>query len=300
MNIDIRGLEAFLWIAELGSFGRAATHLNISQTAVSHRVRKLEDDLGLPLFTRTTRQVTLTKAGAELLPVSRALLANFEKELTLIRARHTDNAGELVFACVPTLAVHLLPLVFSAFTKRRPLARVRVLDKTVPEIGDMVAAGTAEFGVTLLGADRWNLAAEPLVKDEFLCICPSRHPLAKKDVIGWDDLAQAPLVRFTMPTANRIAMDETLEGRTERLHWIYEVQHTATALMLVQSGLALAAVPSLAARNLPSGLKAIRLARPRITRTVAIVRRRGETPSELAAIFQQALKAHAASLPQTS
>jgi DNA-binding transcriptional LysR family regulator len=296
MKIDIRGLEAFLWIAELGTFRRAATHLNISQTAVSHRVSKFEEGLGLQLFTRTTRQVVLTKAGAEMLPVGRTLLADFDRQLQLIKARHVEHAEELPFACVPTLAVHLLPPVFAEFTRRRPKARVQVFDKTANEIGDMVAAGLAEFGVTLLGADRWNLAAHPLVKDEFLCVCPASHPLAKKPLINWRDLENKPLVRFTMPTVNRIVMDKALEKHSERLRWVYEVQHTMTALMLVQGGLALAAVPRLAAQNLPAGLKAVKLAGPKITRTIGIVRRRGEATSDLAGVFQNALKMHAATL----
>ena len=149
MKIDIRGLEAFIWIAELGTFRRAATHLNISQTAVSHRVSKFEESLGLQLFTRTTRQVILTKAGTEMLPVGRALFAGFDRQVQLIKARHVENAEELLLACVPTVAVHLLPSVFAEFKQRRPLARVQVFDKTATEIGDMVAAGIAEFGVTL-------------------------------------------------------------------------------------------------------------------------------------------------------
>lgn len=78
----MRGLEAFLWVAELGTFGRAAAHLNISQTAVSHRLKKLEESLGLQLFSRSTRQVTLTPAGADLLPTGRALISDFELSLS--------------------------------------------------------------------------------------------------------------------------------------------------------------------------------------------------------------------------
>jgi DNA-binding transcriptional LysR family regulator len=296
MKIDIRGLEAFIWIAELGTFRRAATHLNISQTAVSHRVSKFEESLGLQLFTRTTRQVILTKAGTEMLPVGRALFADFDRQVQLIKARHVEHAEELLLACVPTVAVHLLPSVFAEFKQRRPLARVQVFDKTAKEIGDMVAAGVAEFGVTLLGADRWNLAAYPLMKDEFLCVCPADHPLAAKATIRWRDLEKTPLVRFTMPNVNRILMDKALEKQSDRLHWVYEVQHTMTALMLVQGGLALAAVPRLAAQNLPAGLKAVKLSGPKITRTIGIVRRRGEATSDLAGVFQAALKTHAATL----
>src|SRR4051812_32017322 len=143
MKIDIRGLEAFIWIAELGSFRRAATHLNISQTAVSHRVSKFEEGLGLQLFTRTTRQVVLTRAGTEMLPVGHALFADFERQVQLIKARHVKNPKELLLACVPPVAAHLFPAVFAEFKQRRPLARVQVFDKTATEIGDMVAAGLA-------------------------------------------------------------------------------------------------------------------------------------------------------------
>lgn len=99
-----------------------------------------------------------------------------------------------------------------------------------------------------------------------------------------------------MPNVNRIVMDKALEKQSDKLHWVYEVQHTMTALMLVQGGLALAAVPRLAAQNLPVGLKAVKLSGPKITRTIGIVRRRGEATSDLAGVFQAALKAHSATL----
>lgn len=296
MKIDIRGIEAFLWIAELGSFRRAATHLNISQTAVSHRVSKFEESLGLSLFTRTTRNVVLTKAGADLLPVGRTLIADFEKQLQLIKARHADNTDELALACVPTVAVHLLPTVFAEFTKRRPKARVHLFDRTATEVGDMVASGLAEFGVTLLGADRWNLAVFPLLKEEFVCVCPETHRLARKEAASWRDLEDLPLVRFTPPMVNRIVMDEALEKLSGRLQWVYEVQHVMAALMLVKSGLALAAIPRLAAQDLPAGLKALRLSDPSITRTIGIVQRSGAATSELGGVFQSILKTHVAKL----
>lgn len=296
MQIDVRGLEAFLWIAELGSFRSAARHLNISQTAVSHRVSKFEESLGLRLFTRTTRQVSLTQAGREMLPLGRSLISDFQRQVQLIKSRHCESVDELSLACVPTAAAHLLPAVFSEFARRRPKARVQVFDKAVPEIGEMVADGRAEFGVTLLGVDRWNHVTTPLMREEFLCVCPVNHPLAKRRVVRWSDLEEVPLIRFTMPTVNRIVMDKALEKRCGNFRWIYEVQHAMTALMLVQSGLALAAVPKLAAHDLPLGLTAVKLAGPRISRTIGIVRRRGVATSDLAGVFQSILKAHASKL----
>jgi len=296
MKIDMRGLEAFLWIAEFGSFRLAATHLNISQTAVSHRVSKFEQTLGVRLFTRTTRHVALTKVGTEMLPVGRALVADFEKQIRVIKARHVRNANELALACVPTVAIQLLPTVLAEFTRRRPKARVQVFDKTAMEIGDMVAAGLAEFGVTLLGVGRWNHVTYPLIEEEFLLACPATHPLAAKKTVRWKDLQETPLVRFTTPTVNRLVMDKALAKQSNKLNWVYEVQHAMTALMIVQGGLALAAIPRLAAQNLPAGLTAVKLSGPKITRVIGIVRRRGEPTSELAGVFQNVLKAHAENL----
>jgi DNA-binding transcriptional LysR family regulator len=74
-----RWREAFLSIAERGSFQRAAAHLNLSQTAISHRMRKLEEELGLKLFARTMREVTLTRAGIDFLPKAQGALAELEQ-----------------------------------------------------------------------------------------------------------------------------------------------------------------------------------------------------------------------------
>ena len=70
-RIDYIGIEAFVAIAQLGNFVRASAHLNLSQAALSHRIRKLEDDIGTRLLLRTTREVSLTEAGQEFLPIAR-------------------------------------------------------------------------------------------------------------------------------------------------------------------------------------------------------------------------------------
>ena len=92
---------------------------------------------------------------------------------------------------------------------------MQVFDKTAKEIGDMVAAGIAEFGVTLLGADRWNLAAYPLMKDEFLCVCPADHPLAARPTVRWRDLEISRCAVHIAENVNRIVMDKGLEKQSE-------------------------------------------------------------------------------------
>lgn len=292
MKFDVLGIEAFVSVAEQGSFSRAASHLNVSQTAISHRLRKLEQSLDLQLFNRTTRQVTLTEAGADLFPKARALMGDFEQQLSLVRTRHRDKTEELAFACMPTIAVHILAPVFKEFRRREPDAHVRLFDKSATEIGETVSSGRAEFGIAILAANRWNLTAEPLFSDDYVCICPKNHAFVGRSSVSWADLVDIPLVRSTPSIANRIILDAALGARAERYRWDFEVQHTMTALMLVQAGLALALVPRLSSRQLPKGLAVVDLRGPRITRTVGLLRRRNEQPSRLARQFQDALRQH--------
>jgi DNA-binding transcriptional LysR family regulator len=292
MKIDFLGLEAFISIADLGSFRRAAAHLNLSQTAVSHRVRKLEDSLGVQLFTRTSRQVALTQAGTDLLPRSRELLGEVEGHLDMIRERNRDREDRMAFACLPTIAFRVLPPVLAAFQKRHPRATVRVFDISASEIGEIVASGAAEFGITILAANRWDLATEALLTEAYLLVCPRGHVLTRKASVSWDELGDHPLIRVSQQTANRVIVDEALGTRGERLHWTYEVQHTMTAFMMVREGIGLAITPKIAVDALPQAdLVALPLVKPKVTRTIGILSRSNAPASALAIDFHRLLRA---------
>jgi DNA-binding transcriptional LysR family regulator len=126
--------------------------------------------------------VTLTEAGAELLPKARVLVRDFEQQVSLVCRRHRDMTEELSFACMPTIAVHILAPVFEEFKRRRPDARVRLFDKSATEIGETVSSGLAEFGIAILASNRWNLTSEPLFADDYVCH-PANCPRAWRSSI---------------------------------------------------------------------------------------------------------------------
>src|SRR3954464_12804382 len=109
MRIDFLGLHAFVAIAERGSFQLAAAHLNLSQTALSHRIRKLEEDLGVKLLSRTTREVSLTRAGLELLPKVKNTIETLSVTLEELRHQGRDQQEKLSIGCLPTIASGRLP-----------------------------------------------------------------------------------------------------------------------------------------------------------------------------------------------
>lgn len=283
MRIDFPGLEAFVAIAERGSFNRAAAHLNLSQTALSHRMKKLEDDLGVRLLMRTTRQVTLTPVGLELLPKAQAAISGLTTSIDAIRRQSRARQRQIAIACLPTIAVAHLPGVLAAFGRRFKDVGVQVFDNSASEIADHVQSGRAEFGLTIVSSNRWDLDITPLMKEPFVLVCPKGHRLAGYEAVQWSDLESEPLVRISPQTGNRIILDDALGTRRDTLQWRYEVQHLATAISIVRAGIALAVVPRLALDVTDTvGLVTVALRNPAVTRTLGIVARHGVPPSRAA------------------
>jgi DNA-binding transcriptional LysR family regulator len=276
MRIDFLGLEAFVSIAERGSFQRAATHLNLSQTAISHRMRKLEEELGVKLFARTTREVTLTRAGIEFLPKAQKAIAELEQSFDDLKQQGAKRRERLDIACLPVFAVNYLPPILRKFRKAQPQVQVRIFETPSAEIAELVQSGEAEFGFSVVKTGRWDLDVETLFASPFSLACPARHLLAKKRSIAWSELRHLPLIRVGAKTAIRPLIDDTTRAAHMTLNWPYEVEQVETAVNLVETGLGYAIVPSIDVALHPGrGLVAVPLRGPRVTCTYGLVTRRG-------------------------
>jgi DNA-binding transcriptional LysR family regulator len=277
MRIDFLGLEAFLNIAELGSFQQAASRLNLSQTALSHRMKKLEEDLGLRLLTRTTRQISLTPAGLDFLPKARQVFDELSRSIDALREEGRRHQEHISIGCLPTIAVSYLPIVLRELADRFPKVSVKVFDNSASEIAEAVRAGTAAFGVTLMSTTAWDIETKPLFKESFVLLCPAGHRLAGAAAVNWSDLEGLPLVRMSLRSGIRNLIDTALGSRREALQWRYEVLHIATAIGMVTSGLALGVLPRRAVdlRGLSPDLVAVVLRNPTVTRSLGIIQKRG-------------------------
>jgi DNA-binding transcriptional LysR family regulator len=283
MRIDFLGLHAFVAIAERGSFQNAAAHLNLSQTALSHRIRKLEEDLGVKLLSRTTREVSLTQAGLNLLPKVKDTIESLAISLGELRHEGRSRQETLSIGCLPTIASGRLPRALQRFQERHPNVAVRIYDNSASEISDLVQSGTVEFGITLVASHRWDFNIEMLIKDPFTLVCPEEHPLASQPSVSWSDLSGEPLIRVSQQTGNRMIIDDALGSRREGLNWRFEVQHLQTAIALAAAGVALTVVPRMALDAVDErGLKLVPLRNPSITRQIGIVSRRGSPLSPMA------------------
>jgi DNA-binding transcriptional LysR family regulator len=282
MQIDFLGIQAFLAVAECGSFGLAAARLHLSQTAISHRMRKLEESLGVQLIVRTSRGITLTEAGDALLPRARSSVQELAASFDAVR-RHGQSVSQWVaFGCLPTVAAGILEPLLQATRQAHPALQVRLFDSSPVEIAELVQARAAAFGVTLLRPMPDSLVVRTVAREPFVLVCPQGHPLAACKAVGWDALVAQPLIRISLASGNSMTIDDALGDLRERVQWRYEVQRTSVALQMVRAGLGLTVVPLLSV-NAADGVAVVPIEAPEVTRMLAIVTRAGEElrPQEL-------------------
>ena len=281
-RIDYIGLEAFIAIAQLGNFARAADHLNLSQTALSHRIRKLETEIGMRLLLRTTREVSLTEAGQDLLPVARRSFESLSTAYDAVQLKGKEQRLKLAFACLPTVAHFYLPPLLDAFAKAHPKIEVRMQDQPAGRITELVMAGEVEFGVTLTAVQPWDLEFSPIRREPYNLLVGPNHKLAKRKSITRNDLIGERFVRINTQSTNRQMVDDFLGPVADQIDWKFEVQNATMAMALVLQGAAVTVLPSLTAQMAEGNLVGLPFSDVEMYRTLGINTRRGAPLSEAA------------------
>lgn len=299
MKIDILGVQAFVAIADCGGFQKAADALNVTQTAITQRLRNLEDFLGVSLVERTTRSVGLTAIGEDFLPRARRLLQELSAALSEIRETGKAMRGDVSVACVPTAGIQYLPAILQEYSARHPENRIKILDHSSSGVAQAVLRREAEFGINIATSTHPELISTPLLNDQFVLICRDDHPLADRVSLKWKQLEPYPLIFAGQVNGNRPLLDSLLsEDKRETKHRNlalqvhYEVQRSSTAVGLVAAGIAAAVVPSLAIQaGAYPRLRIIPLSDPVVSRTLALVARKRARLSPAAQVLYDLIKA---------
>jgi DNA-binding transcriptional LysR family regulator len=298
MKIDTLGVEAFIAIAEHGSFQKAAGALYLTQTALTRRLQNFEALLGVKLIERTTRSVALTSIGRDFLPQCRRLLAELATALAEIQGTGKALRGDVSIACVPTVGIQYLPRIIQEYSARYPDNRIRILDHASSDVIAAVLRREAEFGIAIGGPHHSDLRSLPLLEDRYVLICRRDHPLARRRRASWKQLAPYPLIFAGEVSANRPLLDPPLAARGVALRSFYEVQRSSTAVGLVAAGVAAAIVPSLAMQKgaYPT-IRVVPLTDPVVSRTLVLVARKNAHLSPAAQALHDMIAQHATKPP---
>jgi DNA-binding transcriptional LysR family regulator len=205
--MDLRNLRYFLAVVEHGGFTAAAEQLHIAQPAVSMAIRKLEQQLDLPLFDRQGRQIRLTDEGEVLLRHARLILqaaADAEREM---RELHTLERGEVRVGIPSMLGSYYFPPILMAFRQRYPGVRLEVIEAGTRKLQQMIHQGEIDMGVIVSDTPPEDLESHCFLRAQMMAILPVDHPLANADSIGYDAFFAEELILFKEGYFHREVID---------------------------------------------------------------------------------------------
>jgi LysR family transcriptional regulator, carnitine catabolism transcriptional activator len=270
-NANLKQLRAFVVISDKGSFVAASAALNLSQPALSQCVRQLEDHIGSPLFNRTTRSVHLTPLGMGFLPHARELLSQFDTLMSDMQNIVSRKHGRVTIACLPSVASRLMPRVLAVNERRYPGIHVTIRDSNMKGVTSMLMAGEADFGIGSSIAEFPELDSVAFAKDEMHVVLPVTSPLARKRTLKWTEIVDQPFIAMSHDTGLRELVEEVAQKKGVGVNLVAEVSNLATLNGMIEEGIGISALPSLALpRNNHSFLRHRPLTDPKVERTIRL------------------------------
>ncbi len=290
INFDLMDLQVFLAVKDTGSFHAAAERLNLSQPAITRRIKKLEEALDSTLFERTTRAVRPTLAAKRLQARAEMMIETAQDTALAMRDESVAFAFQrnaiVTIATIPTVISPILTKAIGACTEDTP--RVRLLDGSANEVAEAVAAGEADFGLCSVPLQDPATQFEPLFEDPMVLVAPKDHPLSTQDVVDWADLQDVPLILPARGTGNRLLIDEAMAQARITHPWSFEVRRTSSTLDMVRQGMGAGLVP----RSAVSGddLALCSLPALHVVRSVGLLSRLGQVDRPAVARLKSAVR----------
>lgn len=288
--MDLRQVTYAVAVIDHGGFTRAARALHVAQPSLSQAVRRLEDDLGAPLFDRIGRRVRLTEAGRAFEGPARQLLRQAENVAAAVAGHAELDVGTVDVVALPTLVADPLAEAIGRFRRRHPGVTVRVLDPgTAEELHTMVRDGTAEVGVTESGPTPHGVERRPLSDQELMAVLPPGTEAAGRR-LHLRSLVDVPLVLGPPGTSTRLALETALDELGARPSIVVETDQREAIVPLVLAGAGASVLPApLAAEARASGATVVGLT-PSLRRSLSVVFR-GASLSPAATAFVEILTA---------
>ena len=241
-DLDLRRLRAFVTVAQRASFSAAAAELHITQPALSRRIAELESALGLRLFERTSRRVTLTQGGEDLLSRCRDLVAGGEALHERARALAGGKAGTLRVGCAPMNMERVVAPLIARYRERCPDVDLQLFEQGGERAQQAVLRGDLHAAVASPTEPR--LQGRLLFPWRLLAVVPNAHPLARGRTVDIVKLAREPVLTLPAGFGTRALFDAGCETASVRPAVRMEATAAQTLIAAAQAGYGVAVVPS--------------------------------------------------------
>ncbi len=285
-DLSSRQLQAVLALAEYRSFVAAASSLKISQPALTRTIKLIETELGVPLFSRSTRQVTVTDAGKEFAALAERLLNDLRIGAENVREMAAHPRGQIAVASVVSLAGAVLPGLIADYSRRFPGIELHLREGLHNMVTDEIRNGLADFGIGYVDDAPRSFTTEDLGVETFHLVMRRDDVLARRTRIGLPALADVPFVSFPPESRTRHIVDRAAATAGLSFRYVTTTNRLPTLHGLVRNRVGLAVVPK-SERPSPDDpdLTSLSLVGQGLTCRVGIMRLRDRELSAAAAQF---------------
>jgi LysR family transcriptional regulator, nitrogen assimilation regulatory protein len=271
--MDLRQLDYFVHVTELGSFSKAASVLSIAQSALSSRVRQLEIELKQPLLHRNGRGVTPTDAGKRLLQHARGILLQVDRTRDELAEFRSTPRGHLVMGLPTTIAKLLTVPLLKAFRARFPHASFALMEGLSAHIIEWVGTGRADIGVVFNPPSGPTIETRPLIEEPMYLVEKKRAPSRSAGVVPLRTLPRYPLILPSRPNANRMRVETQLAYLGLKPTLALEVDGVGSLLDAVHEGFGQTVLPLTTLRpyNDPERFSVRPIAKPKLMIQLSLV-----------------------------
>lgn len=236
-------LRAFLEVARMGSFTEASRNLNLSQPALSRTIRILEEQLGVRLFDRNTRNVVITPAGADLHSVVERLALDFEQAFSELHRTFIGQRGRVVVGALPSIAAGILPRLIADFREAMPQVDVQIRDGLAGTLENLFEERQIDLALIAVEHPPLHLDFHELAREPFGLLCRKGSSLDVQAPAEWSTLLDNPYIAMARSSSVRTAADAGLVRAGLSPHPLYECAHVTTVAGLVRASLGVSAIP---------------------------------------------------------
>jgi len=251
--MDFRKIEIFLSAAETFSLSEAAKQIHLSQPALSHQIKLLEEELDVKLFIRSNTGLKLTDAGQLLIPWARRIIHDTNDMKNMMSSLQNVLIGDLRIGCSSSSGKYILPVIVARFCKHSPGVQARILACRPKSAISWLLEGEAHLGIVSSEVSDESLESQEFFHDSISLIVPAKHPWASRYSVEAAEILQEPLIMREDTSGTRKVMLEELakfDIGLEDLNIFLEVGNAEAVVEVVAGGFGVSFVSDLASKYL--------------------------------------------------
>ena len=256
--MEIHQLRCFSAIVRAGSFTRAAEQLGITQPSLSQQIRKLEKQVGSPLFERLGRSIRLTAYGEALRQPAADILQQVAEARSSLDSLQEGVRGKLRVGVIPTIMPYFIAPRIGEFLNNFPKVELQLIEDTTPRLVEQLQSGDLDLALSALPVRNPDIVCSELTRESLFLAVAEKHPLARETTIDLQDLRKERLLLLKEGHCLRDDVLMTCSRAKAELRSIFETDQLASIFQLVRAGFGVTVIPAMASSH-SAGCKLVAL-----------------------------------------